>query len=263
MRVLVGGCFNKIHFGHVYFLSEAKALGNSLSVVLTHDKNNRKRNKVLAANRVRNLAKLKIADEILVGDAHDFMKPIKKSRPDLVFLGYDQALPTEVSAYLSDHGIKIRRLGKFPGYQKTRNKITGRVVSGMAQAARFMELPAYQQKISIATGHSFFPGTFNIQTSIVGLDKYLRKDKMITVNAFNSDGRQYGGIKLMPARLLIYKFHRGVIELPITSNMSQEKVWILIPERTRHSKDVAEIVHEKHLRSLYNLKDDDLIELVV
>lgn len=40
--VLVGGCFDILHYGHIYFLKEAKKLGNYLIVTLESDANTRK-----------------------------------------------------------------------------------------------------------------------------------------------------------------------------------------------------------------------------
>jgi len=37
--VLVGGCFDLLHFGHITFLKEAKKLGDHLIVLLESDKN--------------------------------------------------------------------------------------------------------------------------------------------------------------------------------------------------------------------------------
>lgn len=38
-KVLVGGCFDFIHFGHISFLKQAKALGDYLIVALESDEN--------------------------------------------------------------------------------------------------------------------------------------------------------------------------------------------------------------------------------
>lgn len=38
-KVLVGGCFDFIHFGHISFLTQAKALGDYLIVALESDEN--------------------------------------------------------------------------------------------------------------------------------------------------------------------------------------------------------------------------------
>ncbi len=37
--VLVGGCFDILHYGHIHFLKKARALGNYLVVALESDKN--------------------------------------------------------------------------------------------------------------------------------------------------------------------------------------------------------------------------------
>lgn len=41
-KVLVGGCFDLLHYGHVRFLEEAKKLGDFLVVALESDKNVRR-----------------------------------------------------------------------------------------------------------------------------------------------------------------------------------------------------------------------------
>lgn len=41
-KILVGGCFDLLHFGHIKFLEEAKKLGGHLIVALESDENVRK-----------------------------------------------------------------------------------------------------------------------------------------------------------------------------------------------------------------------------
>lgn len=263
MRVLVGGCFNKIHFGHVYFLSRARAGGNSLSVVLTHDRNNRKKNKISAKKRIHNLSKLHIADQILIGDAKDFRKPIEAASPDQVCLGYDQIISVKLRTLLEERDIKTRRIEKLPGYKKTANKLTGRIVSGLSQAAGFMEMSEYKRRISALMKQDFFPGTLNVEMCVNDFGRYLKSTKMFRMDPFTHSGKSYGGLKLWPAELLVYKFKDGVPALPLENNMKREKVWVLVPDRTRHMDATAEIIHEKHLRSHCRLKDNDLVELVL
>jgi FAD synthetase len=92
-KILVGGTFNTIHPGHVYFLKKAKSLGDELIVVLTNDKNNNKPYAKPAEQRKRNLEKLDIADKIIIGDEKDCMKVVEREKPDIIALGYDQRLP--------------------------------------------------------------------------------------------------------------------------------------------------------------------------
>ena len=96
IKVMCGGCFNRIHKGHVYFLKKAKSLGDELIISLAHDNiNKRKYGKAALSGRIRkrNLEKLKIADKILLGDPKDRMKVVLKERPDIIALGHDQKMP--------------------------------------------------------------------------------------------------------------------------------------------------------------------------
>ena len=111
-KVLAGGCFNKIHKGHIYFLNKTKELGY-LIVVLTNDKNNKKPYAIKATKRKKNLEKLKIADKIVIGHANDYSKIVKREKPQIIALGYDQKLPK---------GIKVKtvRIKKFGRYKTSR-----------------------------------------------------------------------------------------------------------------------------------------------
>lgn len=109
-KILVGGCFNSIHPGHIYFLKEAKKLAGKLIVVLTNDKNNKKPYAIPAKERKRLLESLNIADEILIGEPDDKTKIIKKVKPDIIALGYDQKLPDGLENF------KFVRIKKLVNY---------------------------------------------------------------------------------------------------------------------------------------------------
>ena len=109
-KVLVAGCFNSIHSGHIYFLKEAKKLGNKLIVVLASDKNNKKPYAVSAKERKELLESLNIADEILIGDSENKIKTAKEINPNIIALGYDQKLPDGLEDFKY---IRIKRLGSY------------------------------------------------------------------------------------------------------------------------------------------------------
>ena len=121
-RVLVGGCFNRIHPGHIYFLKEAKKLGNHLSVILTHDENNKKEYAIDFKTRKRNLEKLNIADKIVEGDRIDFMKTVNSLRPDIVVLGYDQKMPIEVT--FNKEVVRIKKHKHYSTKRMIKKKVT-------------------------------------------------------------------------------------------------------------------------------------------
>lgn len=68
--VLVGGCFDILHPGHLHFLESAKKLGNFLAVMLESDDFIRKRKKREPVNsqaeRAKNLAATEAVDQVIV-----------------------------------------------------------------------------------------------------------------------------------------------------------------------------------------------------
>jgi FAD synthetase len=110
--VMAGGCFNRVHEGHAYFLSEAKKLGDYLIVVITHDTHNKKdKNKIRPQEeRKRNIEKMGMADKVVIGDSDDFLKVVREHKPHVVAIGYDQNMP-----FLEDVkklGINVVRISK-------------------------------------------------------------------------------------------------------------------------------------------------------
>ena len=116
IKVLAGGCFNKIHPGHLYFLIKAKALGDYLVVVLAHDRNNKKPYAIPAKERKKKLHELRIADKIIIGHPTDFLETVKKVKPDIIALGYDQKLDKEMRKKIKKLKIKIVRINKLGNY---------------------------------------------------------------------------------------------------------------------------------------------------
>ncbi|MFH0948925.1 MAG: adenylyltransferase/cytidyltransferase family protein [Candidatus Aenigmatarchaeota archaeon] len=107
--VLTGGTFNRLHPGHTYLLKKAKALGY-LVVVLAHDRHNKKSNAIPAIQRKKNLEKLGIADKIVIGNNEDYSKVVKRFKPDIIILGYDQSLPSiKTTAKI----IRMKRFGRY------------------------------------------------------------------------------------------------------------------------------------------------------
>ena len=115
-KVMVGGCFNSIHSGHIFFLKEAKKLGDTLIIVLTHDENNNKPYAVPVTNRKKKLEFLNIADKIVIGDACDKIEIVRELKPDVIVLGYDQTLPEGLAKFPY---INIKKFGNH----STKNKV--------------------------------------------------------------------------------------------------------------------------------------------
>jgi len=92
-KVLVGGVFNVVHPGHLWFLKKAKSYGDRLIVVVAHDRTVLKNKEYLlfpARERKKVIESLDFVDKVVVGDSGDMFNVVRKEKPDIVVLGYDQ-----------------------------------------------------------------------------------------------------------------------------------------------------------------------------
>ena len=113
--VMIFGTFDGLHPGHEYFINSARDCGQKLTVVVARDQNARKFRKNLLQHEMtrKKLIKKRFRDVLVVlGDKIDPMKMVKKYRPDLICLGYDQI---GFSAVLKKRfpRIPIKRLKSF------------------------------------------------------------------------------------------------------------------------------------------------------
>ncbi len=91
-RVLATGTFDLLHPGHVYFLTQARALGDELFVIVARDSNITHKPKPIVPEeqRLEMVNALGMVDKALLGSEKDMFEPLKQIRPDIITLGYDQ-----------------------------------------------------------------------------------------------------------------------------------------------------------------------------
>lgn len=120
MTVFTAGCFNRVHRAHLRMLVIARSLGDRLVVVLSHDAHNRKANAVPARTRLRWLKSLGVADKVVIGEPDSFERSLRREKPDILALGYDQRLPdADTARAVSELGIETVNLPWFPGKEET------------------------------------------------------------------------------------------------------------------------------------------------
>ncbi len=92
--VLAGGVFDIIHPGHIYTLNSAKALGDTLVVVIATDNTAKKmknRTPLHSQEQRKNLVdSLSMVDFCLIGHEGDIFQTVEKVKPEIIALGYDQ-----------------------------------------------------------------------------------------------------------------------------------------------------------------------------
>jgi FAD synthetase len=118
---MVFGTFDILHQGHLNFFKQArqkigesaKKHGKKLIVVVARDVNVKKikgrRPKFSERIRLKNIKKIKIVDKAVLGDIKDYFQVIKKEKPNVICLGYDQRMRVlQLKARLKKLGLKMK-----------------------------------------------------------------------------------------------------------------------------------------------------------
>ena len=110
-RVLATGTFDLLHPGHVYFLTQARALGDELYVIVARDSNVTHNPKPIIPEEQRHemVNAFGMVDKALLGSETDMFEPLKLIKPDIITLGYDQAFDVEVlEKELANRGLPAK-----------------------------------------------------------------------------------------------------------------------------------------------------------
>ena len=137
VKVMATGTFDILHMGHIYYLKEAKKLGDTLAVVIATDSTVRKlKHEPVNPEEIRlNLIKeLKIVDEAYLGHEDDMYEIVKQIKPDIIALGFDQIHnENEIKTQLKKRKInaKVVRVSELKGgsdLEGTR-RIIGKIIA--------------------------------------------------------------------------------------------------------------------------------------
>lgn len=143
VKVMATGTFDLLHLGHIYFLKEAKKLGDKLAVVVATDKTVRKlKHEPINPQEIRLklIKELKIVDEAFLGHEDDMYKIVQEIKPDIVALGYDQVHDEKtIEKELKKRGIKTKivRLSELKGGSDLEG--TRKIISKIISAYEFQK----------------------------------------------------------------------------------------------------------------------------
>lgn len=124
--VLAEGTFDLLHYGHVYYLTNAKKLGgekSKLIVIVARDKTVERlkgRKPIIPEDQRRAIVEaLKVVDEAILGyEEMDIVKVIEKVKPDIIALGYDKEdMERNLKRYVGEKNLNVEvvRLNRFEG----------------------------------------------------------------------------------------------------------------------------------------------------
>lgn len=134
VRVMATGVFDLLHPGHVYFLSQAKKLGDELVVVVARDQTARRlKHEPYVPEMIRRemVESLKPVDRAILGSPTDIYQTVVEIRPDIIVLGHDQVFnEAEVERECARRGVpaKVVRVGALPHDELATRRIVERIL---------------------------------------------------------------------------------------------------------------------------------------
>jgi len=143
VKVMATGTFDLLHLGHIYYLKEAKNLGDRLAVVVATDSTVRRlKHEPINPEKIRLelIKELKIVDEAYLGYEEDMYEIVREIKPEIIALGFDQLHDEEtIKKELKRRKIKARveRLSEFKGGSDLEG--TRKIISKIISAYEFQK----------------------------------------------------------------------------------------------------------------------------
>lgn len=134
VRVMATGVFDLLHPGHLYFLSEARKLGDELVVVVARDQTARRlKQEPYVPEHVRRemVEALKPVDRAVLGSTTDIYETVVRERPQIIALGHDQVWnEKEVERECARRGVtvKVVRIGALPHNELATRRIVEKIL---------------------------------------------------------------------------------------------------------------------------------------
>ncbi|MDD5397186.1 MAG: adenylyltransferase/cytidyltransferase family protein [Candidatus Moranbacteria bacterium] len=121
-KVLLFGTFDIFHEGHRNFLKQARKHGEFLRVVVARDvtvlKVKGHRPRYAEQERVSAIKKSGLAEEVVLGSIDDRYEVVRKFKPDVICLGYDQQQSlAELRRKLNETGLERTRIVRLDAYK--------------------------------------------------------------------------------------------------------------------------------------------------
>ena len=143
VKVMATGTFDLLHMGHIYYLKEAKKLGDELIVIVACDSTVRKmKHEPVTPEKLRQkiIGELRIVDKSILGHENDIYEVVKDIKPDIIALGFDQIHnEEEIKNELKKRNIKSK-IVRLPKYKEMDDlNGTRKIISKIISAYEFQK----------------------------------------------------------------------------------------------------------------------------
>jgi riboflavin kinase len=127
-------------------------------------------------------------------------------------------------------------------------EISAVVFSGLSEGAYYMGMEGYRKQFRSKLGFDPFPGTLNLRVKKehLGARRELDSNAFIEIEGFANKTRTYGAVK----------GYRAIIN-------GEVQAAVIVPVRAHYGEDVIEVISPEKLRTRFNLKDGDAVNIRV
>jgi riboflavin kinase len=131
---------------------------------------------------------------------------------------------------------------------KAEVEINAVVFSGLSEGAYYMSMEGYRKQFRSKLGFDPFPGTLNLRVrkEDLGTRRELDSNPFIEIEGFANKARTYGAVKA----------YRSIINGEVQGA-------VIVPVRAHYGEDVIEVISPEKLRTRFNLKDGDAVNIRV
>lgn len=132
--------------------------------------------------------------------------------------------------------------------------LSGTVKTGLGEGRYYLSRPGYKTQFNKALGWEPYPGTLNLELTGPEANKlrFLRKNPVYTIEAFQAEGRTFGGVTCHPARVLSSS----------GGKTSQIECAAILPHRSHYTTTV-ELIAPVRLRDAIPCNDGQHLEVTV
>lgn len=138
---------------------------------------------------------------------------------------------------LKDHYTQLNALFN------NKKDLKGKVFSGLGEGKFYVSVDGYKKEFEKVLGSAPYKGTLNIRVRKSSLQDFLAAKECIRIKGFKTKQRTYGGLDC-------YKI-----------KINNTEGAVIIPDRTNHNPETAEIIAPLYLRGKYKLNDGDEVKL--
>jgi len=126
--------------------------------------------------------------------------------------------------------------------------VKGEVVTGLGTGKFFVTKEEYKKQFVKKIGYIPYPGTLNLKLKSEDRLDIGKYKSGIIIKGFRENNRTYGQVKCLDCTL--------------KKDQKKTKGTIVIPQKTRHT-DIIEIISPKNLRKTLNLKNRDIVHIIL